>query len=779
MQVLPHDSERSSALPSCKTPGSTDRENPPEPTVKQTVHPYQVYPPPGHEPGARAPTVAQSNAEQIQAQHWSNPELDLAAAPDGAGPNQAFSLGPWPVGLERLRPLALLPDGEIWLAREGSPPFSLLAVKISRPEDFAPQAQVLRVADHEPVDYLGAGTYGEVLLYREHQTGRRVAVKFFARGNGGSLEWQLLQAEVKQLSLLDADPGIVQIKDVEATAQPPYYVMTYAEHGSIARRLTEQGPMPVHQALAIFRRTAEALAYVHAKGVRHCDLKPGNVLLDAVDRPLLADFGQAHLASDLSPALGTFFYMAPEQATLEPGPADARWDVYSLGALMYALVTGKPPHEDRELLQTLQHTSSLPDRLRKYRDWVARRPRPEGHRQVKGMDRRLADIISQCLEVNPAQRPSDAGAVVAALARRRRDLRRQPLLLFGLIAPVVVMLVMTAFGALVGSSVLGRAQTALADQLQSNEEVMARLVANVLQNRIDYRVAEVERRSADPALIADLRNGAGQAKLNEELQRFKRYDRQQYFFKWTLADPQGHIIADEIHEPELHGKLWAWRDWFNGTGHKFKQKDQWFPPIQHTHVSQPYVAQGIDDQAKDNPLCLSISTPVRDPEAGHRLLGLLVGTMHFADLEQLFQHIGLDVMHGDVVILDNRKNCLMHEDMEEVERRIRVEHNPEPVPDSPVVEALIDRHQGGSTANFTDPLTGQDCLAGYAPVKHYGWGVIVQHERKAALQPVAHLRHWMAGWGISLFVIMSLVTTGLWGALMWTLRQEERPHVIP
>src|SRR5208337_3643069 len=101
--------------------------------------------------------------------------------------------------------------------------------------------------------------------------------------------------------------------DLDHCTEPPYYIMTYAEHGSLAHRL-DQGPMPVAEALTLFRQITYALAYVHAKGVRHCDLKPGNILLDVRDRPLVGDFGQAHLASDLSPALGTFFYMAPEQA---------------------------------------------------------------------------------------------------------------------------------------------------------------------------------------------------------------------------------------------------------------------------------------------------------------------------------------------------------------------------------------------------------------------------------------------------------------------------------
>jgi len=105
----------------------------------------------------------------------------------------------------------------------------------------------------------------------------------------------------------------------------------------------------------------------------------------------------------------------------------------------------------------------------------------------------------------------------------------------------------------------------------------------------------------------------------------------------------------------------------------------------------------------------------------------------------------------------------MHRDMEEVKRRFPADRNPDPVPDSPVVHELIDLHKAGSARDYVDPLTDRDCLAGYAPLKQYGWGVIVLHERAEALHPVASLRGWMAGWGTFVFVIMSLVTTGLWG----------------
>ena len=90
---------------------------------------------------------------------------------------------------------------------------------------------------------------------------------------------------------------------------------------------------------------ATGLVHAHGKGVLHCDLKPANVLLDQDGKPRLADFGQSRLSTEQAPALGTMFYMAPEQADLAAAP-DVRWDVYALGALLVLHVDGRPAASD-------------------------------------------------------------------------------------------------------------------------------------------------------------------------------------------------------------------------------------------------------------------------------------------------------------------------------------------------------------------------------------------------------------------------------------------------
>jgi serine/threonine protein kinase len=205
--------------------------------------------------------------------------------------------------------------------------------------------------------FLGAGAYGEVWVGTDRNTGRRVAIKFYL--HRGGLDWRLLSHEVEKLVFLSADRYVVQLLDVGWDAEPPFYVMEYVENGSLDDWLRDRGRLPPDQAVSLFRDVAVGLSHAHGKGVLHCDLKPANILLDQDHRPRLADFGQSRLSHDQTPALGTLFYMAPEQADLEAVP-DARWDVYALGAMLYCMLTGEPPYRDPARVARIDAARDLP-----------------------------------------------------------------------------------------------------------------------------------------------------------------------------------------------------------------------------------------------------------------------------------------------------------------------------------------------------------------------------------------------------------------------------------
>ncbi len=183
--------------------------------------------------------------------------------------------------------------------------------------------------------------------------------------------------------------------------------------------------MPVDEAVELFHDIAVGLVHAHGKGVLHCDLKPANILLDQDNKPRLADFGQSRLSHEQMPALGTMFYMAPEQADLEAMP-DARWDVYALGALLYCMLTGHPPHRSGPTVDQFERTPDLKERLSRYRQMIEQSPQPAEHRKVPGVDSLLADIVDRCLAADPgpaisqravgARRPGRAGKSAGAAA---------------------------------------------------------------------------------------------------------------------------------------------------------------------------------------------------------------------------------------------------------------------------------------------------------------------------------------------------------------------------
>ena len=180
---------------------------------------------------------------------------------------------------------------------------------------------------------LGSGAFGEVWIGTDKKTARRVAIKFFMHRSG--LDWTQLAREVEKLVLLSTDRYVVQLLDVGWESDPPYYVMEYIENGSLEDLLHEQGQLNVRDADELFREIAIGLMHAHGKGVLHCDLKPANILLDLDNKPRLADFGQSRLSHEQSPALGTLFYMAPEQADdASSNRVGAPADVYSWGAIL-------------------------------------------------------------------------------------------------------------------------------------------------------------------------------------------------------------------------------------------------------------------------------------------------------------------------------------------------------------------------------------------------------------------------------------------------------------
>ena len=198
------------------------------------------------------------------------------------------------------------------------------------------------------------------VVYRAHQQSlnREVAVKMILRGQLATpAEKDRFRAEAEAAAKLDR-PGIVPVYEVGEWEGRPYFTMKYIRGTTLAQKLVN-GPLPAREAAAILASVARAVHFAHESGVLHRDLKPSNILLDEHDEPHVTDFGLAKQITDAATLtktgaiLGTPAYMAPEQAAGARGQVGPASDVYSLGVVLYALLTGRPPFQAASPVDTL------------------------------------------------------------------------------------------------------------------------------------------------------------------------------------------------------------------------------------------------------------------------------------------------------------------------------------------------------------------------------------------------------------------------------------------
>jgi TolB-like protein/tRNA A-37 threonylcarbamoyl transferase component Bud32 len=207
---------------------------------------------------------------------------------------------------------------------------------------------------------LGHGLTSTVYLARDLKHHRRVAVKVLRPELAVSLGRERFHREIEIAASLSHPHILPLFSSGEANGQL-YYVMPYVEGESLEDRMAREGPFPVGEALRIAREVAAALAYAHQHGVVHRDIKPANVMLSAGEA-VVADFGIAKAITDAGHekltqtgiAIGSPVYMSPEQATGER-ELDGRSDIYSLGCVVYEMLTGEPPVMGNTPTEVLSH----------------------------------------------------------------------------------------------------------------------------------------------------------------------------------------------------------------------------------------------------------------------------------------------------------------------------------------------------------------------------------------------------------------------------------------
>ena len=212
--------------------------------------------------------------------------------------------------------------------------------------------------DYELLEQLGHGGMGIVFKARQRSLGRIVALKMILATKLSSDEDKArFRAEAEAAARLD-HPHIVPVYEVGEIDGQPYFTMKYVEGTTLAKRLAE-GPMRGHEAARLLLPICEAIDFAHQRGILHRDLKPSNILIDQHGRPYVTDFGLAkrlRAGSTLTRSgaiLGTPSYMAPEQAAGRRGQLGPATDVYSLGAVLYQTITGRPPFQSASPVDTL------------------------------------------------------------------------------------------------------------------------------------------------------------------------------------------------------------------------------------------------------------------------------------------------------------------------------------------------------------------------------------------------------------------------------------------
>ncbi len=264
------------------------------------------------------------------------------------------------------------------------------------------------VAGHEILGVLGRGAMGVVYKARQRGLRRLVALKMILAGpHAGEAERSRFRTEAEAAAEL-RHPNIVQVYEVGEEDGRPYVSLEFIDGDSLARKI-DGTPRPPREAAELTLTLARAMAFAHAQGVIHRDLKPANVLLTRDGVPKVTDFGLAKRLDDdtgrthSSAVLGTPSYMPPEQAEGKIQQVGPLADVYALGAVLYELLTGRPPFRGTGVLDTLQMVRT-------------RDPLPPSSLQPK-IPRDLETICLKCLQKEPRRRYASAEELAEDLGR--------------------------------------------------------------------------------------------------------------------------------------------------------------------------------------------------------------------------------------------------------------------------------------------------------------------------------------------------------------------------
>ncbi|NMO22742.1 serine/threonine protein kinase [Pyxidicoccus fallax] len=626
-----------------------------------------------------------------------------------------------------------------------------------------------RFGEYELLERIARGGMGVVFKARHVRLQRVVALKMIVDGAMASeLDVHRFHAETEAAARLE-HPNIVPIYEVGEHEGHPYFTMRLMEGGSLADHAQRLRGEP-RQAARLMAAVARAVHHGHQHGILHRDLKPPNILLDAEGRPHVGDFGVAkHIEKDgptrTGTVVGTPAYMAPEQAAGTARALTVAADVYSLGAILYELLSGRPPFvgdSPAHVLQQVQESEPAPLRT-----------------LAPGVDRDLETLCHKCLEKQPARRYASAEELAKELeryargepivarplgrtARTWRWFRRHPVLA-GALAVVAWLLMTTAAGALHVAH--GQLQARRAEVLAANTQAALTAAGAVLYLFDTWRDA-VGWAARDAAVIDGLRRGDTEA-LHRYLQQMdadatrlhglRTREGGSPFSVWLVLDRDGMVRGRwPRSDEEVLGQSHAWRDYFQGA-----------QGIARKGGHAAYVSRGFESVVTGRHL-FAVAAPIYDSE--HAWLGVVVamsstgptlgrlqldspgepdtrvvlvapvdaprgGTTAFRDSE-LMVVVHQDLRPGETHVLDATTKARVREALHRAPRS------------GPEHPQFPQREQVVSSEAHIDPLRPSEgpWLAAFAPVGSTDYVAIVQTRDAAVFAPTRTLLGQLALW---------------------------------
>jgi len=370
--------------------------------------------------------------------------------------------------------------------------------------------------DYELLEEVARGGMGVVFKARQLKLDRIVAVKMILSGQfAGKDELLRFHAEAESAARLQ-HPNIVRIHETGEVDGQPYFSMDYVDGGSLAGLVREK-PLPPTRAASYVKTIAHAIHYAHEQGILHRDLKPSNVLIDQADQPHVTDFGLARRMTKESfltvtgDVMGSPGFMPPEQAGAKGIKAGRYSDVYGLGAILFYLLTGRPPFVAESAAEALHHVLDT---------------EPVSPRLLNpSVPQDIATICLKCLEKEPAKRYRTMQQLAEELGRFLNDepihahpvnrmertwrwCRRKPLIA-GMAAGIVLLAFIGLAGWLVAKEKAAAATRAMVDKLKANEHAAreTKQTAEILRANDEFLLRQVlsdTNNSHAPALLKAL-----------------------------------------------------------------------------------------------------------------------------------------------------------------------------------------------------------------------------------------------------------------------------------